>query len=118
MFMAGSQDGHLYEPHYKERGGLLWSPSSNDQSFRGCCSLTDSFPRFTAAQGEDVVDPCTCESHNSHVIPSRPMPLFCSRSCDNDRTWQSWLETSLQCCHSLLARLQRSEGLGREAQWG
>ena len=29
------------------------------------------FFRFTTAQGEDVVDPCTCELHSRRLIPSR-----------------------------------------------
>ena len=49
IFMAGSQDGHLYELHHQEREGWLWSPRSVNQSFCGYRSFARALFRRVAS---------------------------------------------------------------------
>ncbi|KAH9044824.1 nucleoporin [Lactarius pseudohatsudake] len=53
IFMAGSQDGHLYELHYQEREG--WFGRRVQLINHSVGSVQSFFPRFTATRGEDRV---------------------------------------------------------------
>lgn len=52
IFMAGSQDGHLYELHYQEKEG--WFGRRVQLINHSVGSVQSFFPRFTPARGEGM----------------------------------------------------------------
>jgi nuclear pore complex protein Nup155 len=59
IFMAGSQDGHLYELHYQEREG--WFGRRVQLINHSVGSVQSFFPRLTATRGEGMLDYCVVQ---------------------------------------------------------